>query len=283
MLTCLGENFADYCEAIIETGISTLPGPQFPVDPKPWYHGTVTGCREALNEARPILGAFGDHLPQDIVRPVLNHPDLHMGNIIVALDNPTVILGIIGWQSASIEPAFRQMRRIPDFARQTDSESANHATLYRNYIERHHPWLYQAMNVNKHLNNLFSTCLRAWRYGFVIQGQIAWLSWLWERLGFDLGPYPHGEISEDWRNEYMWRYNAYSETKHIHRTVARLLKTGLRDGFRVRFGELETTRDLNKSLFYGYLWFVQARENNRSARPPMSTEELRSVWPYDVD
>lgn len=48
--------------------------------------------------------------------PALLHPDFHKRNIYVSADDPTVITGLIDWQSASIEPAFVYANEIPDFA-----------------------------------------------------------------------------------------------------------------------------------------------------------------------
>ena len=48
--------------------------------------------------------------------PILTHPDLHTRNIFVEPDDPTVVTGIIDWQSAAIEPAFVLAAETPDFA-----------------------------------------------------------------------------------------------------------------------------------------------------------------------
>ncbi|KAF2150526.1 hypothetical protein K461DRAFT_269966 [Myriangium duriaei CBS 260.36] len=55
---------------------------------------------------------------KEAARPILWHPDLHARNIFVDAENPTVVTGIIDWQSASIEPAFVFASDTPDFARE---------------------------------------------------------------------------------------------------------------------------------------------------------------------
>ncbi len=46
----------------------------------------------------------------------LCHADLHKRNIFVSDEDPSVITGIIDWQSSSIEPAFEYADYVPDFA-----------------------------------------------------------------------------------------------------------------------------------------------------------------------
>lgn len=53
---------------------------------------------------------------QNAAIPTLLHPDFHKRNIYVSAEDPTVITGVIDWQSASIEPAFIYANETPDFA-----------------------------------------------------------------------------------------------------------------------------------------------------------------------
>jgi hypothetical protein len=53
---------------------------------------------------------------QDAATPVLLHPDFHKRNIYVSTEDPTVITGLIDWQSTSIEPALFYANETPDFA-----------------------------------------------------------------------------------------------------------------------------------------------------------------------
>lgn len=48
--------------------------------------------------------------------PTLYHADLHKRNVFVSDDDPTIITGLIDWQSSSIEPAFEYADEVPDFA-----------------------------------------------------------------------------------------------------------------------------------------------------------------------
>lgn len=53
---------------------------------------------------------------QEAAQPAIVHPDFNMRNIFVSKDDPTVITGIIDWQSTSAEPAFMFAHQEPDFA-----------------------------------------------------------------------------------------------------------------------------------------------------------------------
>jgi hypothetical protein len=54
----------------------------------------------------PIVGA---------ALPTLYHYDFHKRNIYVSALDPTIVTGIIDWQSTSVEPGFVYANEIPDF------------------------------------------------------------------------------------------------------------------------------------------------------------------------
>jgi hypothetical protein len=76
-----------------------------------------THHKELLDVAHQTIQKL---LGQDSVRkagvPLLSHPDLHTRNIFVLPKDPTVITGIIDWQSAAVEPAYVFAAETPDFA-----------------------------------------------------------------------------------------------------------------------------------------------------------------------
>lgn len=45
---------------------------------------------------------------KSVMRPVLNHPDLSLGNFIIPCEGPLKIQGVIDWQGASVAPFFAQ-------------------------------------------------------------------------------------------------------------------------------------------------------------------------------
>lgn len=67
-----------------------------------------------MKETLPILSY--DPRVVEAAGSILWHTDLHLGNIFVSSDDPTIIEGIIDWQSAQVAPLFIQAR-FPEFLR----------------------------------------------------------------------------------------------------------------------------------------------------------------------
>lgn len=67
---------------------------------------------EKANMALPILSH--DSRVADVSDSVLWHPDLHLGNIFVSPTEPSIIEGIIDWQSSQTSPLFIQAQ-FPEF------------------------------------------------------------------------------------------------------------------------------------------------------------------------
>jgi hypothetical protein len=68
--------------------------------------------------------------------PLLQLCDFHKRNIYVSAGDPTVITGVIDWQSASIEPAFIYANEAPDFAALPE-ESEGKGNIFENGQEEH--------------------------------------------------------------------------------------------------------------------------------------------------
>lgn len=71
--------------------------------------------RLPLQSVASIISTLSsDDRVQKVSKRVLWHPSLHLENIIVSAEDPTCILGIIGWRSSQILPIFLQAR-FPEF------------------------------------------------------------------------------------------------------------------------------------------------------------------------
>jgi hypothetical protein len=68
-----------------------------------------------------------DERIENAATPALLHPDFHKRNIYVSAEEPIVIIGLIDWQSASIEPAFIYGNETPDFAELPRCPKRTHA------------------------------------------------------------------------------------------------------------------------------------------------------------
>ncbi|EFR03064.1 hypothetical protein MGYG_06062 [Nannizzia gypsea CBS 118893] len=75
------------------------------------HHGSNEEHITMLENAMKIIPIVSvTPLLQRHSRPVLWHTDLHLGNIFVADENPTKILGLIDWQYTTILPLLSQVR-----------------------------------------------------------------------------------------------------------------------------------------------------------------------------
>ncbi|KAL2800612.1 hypothetical protein BJX66DRAFT_321573 [Aspergillus keveii] len=81
------------------------------------HQGTVQEYIHLLKTGEQVLKMLvqGKRI-QDAAVPTLLHADFHMKNIFVSPEDPTVITGLIDWQSTAIEPAFIYANETPDFA-----------------------------------------------------------------------------------------------------------------------------------------------------------------------
>ncbi|WPG98766.1 Hypothetical protein R9X50_00156200 [Acrodontium crateriforme] len=88
---------------------------------------------QLLNVIRQTLALlFESQVVKDAASPTLFHPDFHTRNILVDPEDPTMITGILDWQSAAIEPAFVFAAETPDFAEELPQDEClnnNRATV----------------------------------------------------------------------------------------------------------------------------------------------------------
>lgn len=115
---------------------------------------------------------------QEAAAATLLHPDLHRRNIFVSGHDPTVITGIIDWQSASVEPAFWYARDLPDFARypSTRDEASDTgdelcAQAFDGGVRLLMPKLALSRQLDESLFRPFQYCYRTWKDGAVVLRQ----------------------------------------------------------------------------------------------------------------
>jgi aminoglycoside/choline kinase family phosphotransferase len=101
---------------LIELGFSRLPKEDSNDQILP-HQGSIQEHIRLLNISQQVMQCLiKDKRIQDSATPTLLHPDFHMRNIYVSTEDPTVITGLIDWQSTSIEPTFIYSNETPDFA-----------------------------------------------------------------------------------------------------------------------------------------------------------------------
>ncbi|KGQ08237.1 hypothetical protein BBAD15_g6428 [Beauveria bassiana D1-5] len=78
------------------------------------YGGPSPNCGPSSEQVMRML--VEDTRVQGAAAPTLLHPDFQMRNIFVSADDPTIITGLIDWQSTGVEPALIYANETPDFA-----------------------------------------------------------------------------------------------------------------------------------------------------------------------
>lgn len=154
---------------------------------------------------------------QNAAAATLLHPDLHKRNIFVSEDDPTVITGIIDWQSASIEPAFWYADEVPDFVRtvthpslkdQLDPNSKLCAKAFDLCTQFLLLKIARPKLMDENLFRLLRHCYTTWKYGVVaFRHELIETSRHWKELGFTgLCPFPMPAPKELAAHQREYRY-----------------------------------------------------------------------------
>lgn len=159
----------------------------------------------------PILA--NTPLLQRHARPTLWHSDLHMGNIFVAEDDPTEVVGVIDWQFISILPAFTQVRwprfleppedyetgaikpELPSDFETMDPDEMDYAISQRDQAmqakcyefalsQRHRDSYLALTKVHDTIRRLFTLCERTYKDGVLpLRDCLIQLSINWQTIG----------------------------------------------------------------------------------------------------
>ncbi|GFF69840.1 hypothetical protein IFM47457_02487 [Aspergillus lentulus] len=268
----------EYCDGLIDAGISRVPAANTEVEKKPFYHGSVQTHLRLLEDARIVLRQIAaDSRIQSAASPLLFHPDLHMRNIFVSEDNPSLITGIIDWQAASIEPAFWYSDEVPDFA--TGDE------IYTDTFELSSQFLTPKLSgpslMNENLFRPFRYCYRTWKDGAAaLRHELIETSRHWRELGFEgQCAYPMPTPEELAKHER--EYRLFEAAQNLRRDLAGLLNTAS-DGW-VPLEAWEATKLTHKELFNGMLQAVLINPDQDDDEPVKDEKTLRSIWPFDID
>lgn len=113
----IGKDLKKYCLGLIETGSSRLPKEGVINRELLPYQRSIQDHIRLLGISQEVMETLiEDGRIQEAASPVLLHPELNKRNIYVSAEDPTIVTGLIDWQSASVEPAFIYANETPDFA-----------------------------------------------------------------------------------------------------------------------------------------------------------------------
>jgi hypothetical protein len=230
-----------------------------------------------------------DRRIRNAATPTLFHPDLHKRNIFVSDDDPTIITGIIDWQSSSIEPAFWYANEIPDFARpvahpslkdQLEPNSERCAKAFNICTQFLVPKLSGPRLMDEALFRPFRYCYRTWKDGAVaFRHDLIETSQHWKELGF-AGSCPFPIPAPEELAAHQKEYKTFEAAHDLRYNLSSLLNTAS-DGW-VPPEDWEATESAAKEMLDGMLQAVLTNENPDDDEPIKDEGDLRKIWPFDL-
>ncbi len=238
---------------------------------------------------------------QDAAAPTLLHPDFHTRNIFVSADDPTLITGIIDWQSASVEPAFIYASETPDFAAlpensgeeiiENEGDSGQkppglserewkdalicHQTfdvVMKGLIPKTRP----ARLLDPSLFRLFRYCHTSWRdSAAALHRELIELSAHWSELGLQ-GSCPFSPTGKE-LEEHARDYEDFETFQRLKLWLKHSLHTNS-DGW-VPNDAWDAAKDAHRAVYDE--WIQTARESE-SRGEDMTVAKADRLWPFDA-
>lgn len=257
---------------------------------RPHYHGSPQAHLHLLESGRTVVKKMSeDPRIRNAATPTMFHPDLHTRNIFVSDDDPTVVVGIIDWQSSSIEPAFWYVDEVPDFAKpvphpsledQFERNSELCAKAFDVCTQFHVPKLSGPRLMDVNLFRPFRYCYRTWKDGAVaFRHELIETSRCWKELGLTgLCPFPIPTAEE--LAVHQKEYNSFKAAHQLRHDLASLLNIAT-DGW-VPPEDWEATKSAHREMFDGMLQTILTYEDLGDDEPIKDEKDLRAIWPFDL-
>uniref|UniRef100_A0A093V1W7 Altered inheritance of mitochondria protein 9, mitochondrial n=1 Tax=Talaromyces marneffei PM1 TaxID=1077442 RepID=A0A093V1W7_TALMA len=178
-----GTTLDQYCDGLVDAGLSRIPPKDYLAEKRPSYHGSVQAHLDILQRCRSVLKEMCKD-PRIQAAATL-HPDLHKRNIFVSETDSSKITGIIDWQWTSIEPAFWYADDVPDFAVTDDSDNNLCAKAFGACTRFLTPKLSGPRLMDDNLFRPFLYSYRTWKDGAVaLRHEPIETTRKWNELGF---------------------------------------------------------------------------------------------------
>lgn len=236
---------------------------------------------------------------QDAATPTLLHPDFHKRNIYVSAEEPTIITGMLDWQSTSIEPAFIYANETPDFASLpeeterstfengqdghrvpglTEQERKDALICYQTYdvcMKGLAPKLRPARLLDPTLFRLFQYCHTTWRdSATAIRQELFELSARWAELGLQ-GSCPYSPTEEELK-EHIRDYEDFETVQRLKLWLRNSLNTNS-DGW-VPNDVWSAAKDAHRAAYDE--WIRTAKESE-SHGDSLTIAKADRLWPFD--
>ncbi|KAL4876435.1 kinase-like domain-containing protein [Aspergillus karnatakaensis] len=272
-----GLSIAEYSDALIDCGLSRVPAVDNESAKLPMYHGSPQTHTALLECARAVLKQMSeDPRIRDSATPLLFHPDLHIRNIFVSEDSPSVVTSIIDWQAASVEPAFWYSDETPNFAKAGE--------LCMKAFDACTQFLMSRLSGSRLMDDsLFRPSLysyRTWKDGAVaLRYELYETSRLWEQLGFE-GQCPCPKPTPEELVNHQREYKLFEVAQKLRVDLPDLLDTAS-DGW-IPPESWEETQVAHKQTFDGMLQVVLSVPDTDDDEPVKDEWTLKTIWPFDL-
>ena len=242
-----------------------------------------------LNTGREVIQKLAeDPRVRGAATATLCHADLHKRNIFVSDDNPSIITGIIDWQSSSIEPAFEYADYVPDFAapvtdasqgeKPADTQVALCRQAFFACLQGLIPKLFAARALDDDLLRPFRYCHRTWRDGAAaFRHELIEVSSRWKTLGL-AGSCPFALPTSIELLEYQKEFESFRTANDLKWRLIDLLDT-TSDGW-VPTELWEVTEAAHQKAFDEFVQTMRSAENGDDQL--MNEKDLRRIWPFDI-
>lgn len=294
-------NLTHYCSGLIETGFARIPRANVLVDKGLPYQGSIEEHIRLLNISREVIeGLIESPLIQNTASPTLLHADLHTRNIFVSDDDPTLVTGLIDWQSTSVEPAFIYANETPDFATYPDQvplavDRRKTPVREKGSVEEKEykdalicsqafdvcmkglvPKLRAARALDDTLLRPFRYCHTSWRDGAAaVRQELIEVSKNWKELGL-AGSCPDLPTEEE-LVEHKKQYEDFETVQKLKILLIHALDTNS-DGW-VPTHAWEWSKVAHRVAFEK--WVQTARDAEGTGEDDMTEEKARRLWPFD--
>ncbi|OJJ50142.1 hypothetical protein ASPZODRAFT_128762 [Penicilliopsis zonata CBS 506.65] len=279
-----------YCRGLIETGFSRLPKEEAIFDELP-HQGSIRDHIYLLNTSQEMMQRLvEDKRVQDAAAPTLLHPDFHMRNIFMSPEDPTIITGLIDWQSTSVEPAFIYANETPDFAALPEESSgvSSHceerdrkdaSICYQTYdvcMKGLVPKLRPARLLDPTFFRLFHYCHTTWRDSApAVRQELIELSARWNELGLQ-GLCPYSPSDEEVKS-HATDYEDFETVQKLKAWLKSSLHTNS-DGW-VPNDVWGAAKDAHRAAYDE--WMQTARESEAQG-DGLTVEKANKMWPFDA-
>uniref|UniRef100_A0A093VIL6 Altered inheritance of mitochondria protein 9, mitochondrial n=1 Tax=Talaromyces marneffei PM1 TaxID=1077442 RepID=A0A093VIL6_TALMA len=273
-----GTTLDQYCDGLVDAGLSRIPPKDYLAEKRPSYHGSVQAHLDILQRCRSVLKEMCKD-PRIQAAATL-HPDLHKRNIFVSETDSSKITGIIDWQWTSIEPAFWYADDVPDFAVTDDSDNNLCAKAFGACTRFLTPKLSGPRLMDDNLFRPFLYSYRTWKDGAVaLRHEPIETTRKWNELGF-VGQSPYPLPLSNGLVKHEREYKLFVAAQELKHDLWSVLNTAT-DGW-VPIENWEATELAHREIFDSMLTAVLTDKDPRNEEPVKDEAVLRSIWPFDL-